>query len=45
VLAVDIPQRERGGATAQAELARLGDRLWQSIREEAQLADREMVDV
>jgi NitT/TauT family transport system ATP-binding protein len=45
VLAVDIPQRERGGAAAQAELARLGGLLWQSIREEAQLADREMVDV
>jgi len=30
---------------SQAAIARLGDTLWRSIREEAQIADREMVDV
>jgi NitT/TauT family transport system ATP-binding protein len=45
VVPVPIAQRERAGAAAQAELARLGEALWQSIRQEAQIADREMVDV
>jgi NitT/TauT family transport system ATP-binding protein len=44
IVPVDIPQRERGGAAAQAELARLRTQLWQSIRDEAVVADREIVD-
>jgi NitT/TauT family transport system ATP-binding protein len=45
VVAVEIPQRERASPAAQAEVTRLGGALWQSIRHEAQIADREMVDV
>jgi NitT/TauT family transport system ATP-binding protein len=43
-LPIAIPQRERSGAAAQVELARLGETLWQSIREEAVVADREILD-
>ncbi len=42
---VPIPQRERTSLAAQAELAALSDTLWQSIKREAQVADREMTDV
>ena len=44
VVPVPIPQRERTGAAAQAELAVLHDRLWESIKAEAQVADREVAD-
>jgi NitT/TauT family transport system ATP-binding protein len=44
IVPVDIPQRERGGAAAQAELVRLRAQLWQSIRDEAVVADREIID-
>ena len=44
IVPVGIPQRERGGAAAQAELARLRAQLWQSIRDEAVIADREIID-
>ena len=45
VVPVDIPQRERALPSAQLELAKLGEALWGSIRQEAQSADREMIDV
>jgi len=44
VVPVPIPQRERAQPAAQAQLAALHDRLWDSIKAEAQLADREMAD-
>jgi len=44
VVPVPIPQRERAKPAAQAEPAALHDRLWESIKAEAQLADREMAD-
>jgi NitT/TauT family transport system ATP-binding protein len=43
VVPVTIPQRKRAGA--QAELARLGEELWRSIRQEAQVAEREVNEV
>jgi NitT/TauT family transport system ATP-binding protein len=42
VVPVPIPQRER--AAAQVELARLGEELWRSIKEEAQVAEREVTE-
>ena len=45
IVSVPIPQRERTTAAAQAELAVLSETLWQSIKREAQVADREMTDV
>ncbi len=44
VVPVPIAQRERAGSAAQAALAVLHDRLWDSIKAEAQVADREMLD-
>ena len=44
VMPIAIPQRERSGAAARAELARLGEMLWELLREEAVEADREVVD-
>ena len=44
IVPVTIPQRERLQPSAQAELAPLHDRLWQSIKAEAQIADREVID-
>jgi NitT/TauT family transport system ATP-binding protein len=44
VVPVAIPQRERLRPAAQAELAPLHDRLWESIKTEAQVADREVID-
>jgi len=41
---VPIPQRERGQPAAQPVLTALHDRLWDSIKTEARLADREMTD-
>jgi NitT/TauT family transport system ATP-binding protein len=44
ILNIPIPQRERTGKAAQVQLADLGDRLWSLIRDEASVADREVVD-
>jgi NitT/TauT family transport system ATP-binding protein len=44
MLPVGIPQRERQSATAERELARLGQSLWQLLRNEAVEADREMAN-
>ena len=44
VVPVAIPQRERGKATAQAELIRLRGALWDEIKAEAAIADREVLD-
>jgi len=44
VVPVPIPQRERAAPAAQAALAALHDQLWESIKAEAQVADREVVD-
>jgi NitT/TauT family transport system ATP-binding protein len=43
VLEVPIPQRERTEKSAIAPLAELGNRLWSLIRDEASVADREVV--
>ncbi len=43
VLHIPIPQRERTGKAAQSQLADLGDRLWSLIRDEASVADREVI--
>ncbi len=45
VVAIPLPQRERGAASAQAELAELGARLWSLIRDDASIAEREVADV
>ncbi len=44
IVAVEIPQRERGHAAAAAELARLHEQLWSLIRNEAADADKELLD-
>jgi NitT/TauT family transport system ATP-binding protein len=44
VMPIAIPQRERQAAAARAELARLGETLWQLLRDEAVEADREVAD-
>src|SRR6185437_15928383 len=43
VIEVSIPQRERTEKSAQAKLADLGNRLWSLIRDEASVADREVI--
>ena len=43
IVAIDIPQAERTGTAAAAPLARLHERLWTLIRDEAVSADREMI--
>jgi len=43
VLEVPIPQRERKEKAALGQLAELGDRLWSLIRDEAAVADREVI--
>jgi NitT/TauT family transport system ATP-binding protein len=43
IVPVGIPQRERGGGIAAAALSRLREELWTLIRDEAAIADREMV--
>lgn len=43
VLSVPIPQRERTQKAAQGQLAELGERLWSLIRDEASVADREVI--
>jgi NitT/TauT family transport system ATP-binding protein len=44
IVKVSIPQRDRLQPSAQAVLAPLHDQLWQSIKAEARVADREVVD-
>jgi NitT/TauT family transport system ATP-binding protein len=44
VLQVPIPQRERKQKSALGQLAELGDRLWSLIRDEASVADREVIN-
>jgi hypothetical protein len=44
VLPLEVPQRERQEPGAQPELARLSQALWQQLKAEAQLADREVAD-
>jgi NitT/TauT family transport system ATP-binding protein len=43
VIEVPIPQRERTGKAALGQLAELGERLWSLIRDEAAVADREVI--
>jgi NitT/TauT family transport system ATP-binding protein len=43
VLSIPIPQRERTQKAAQSQLAELGERLWSLIRDEASVADREVM--
>lgn len=43
VLSIQIPQRERTQKAAQAQLTELGERLWSLIRDEASVADREVI--
>ncbi|MFD1911103.1 ABC transporter ATP-binding protein [Halodurantibacterium flavum] len=44
IVEIGIPQSERRAPEAQVELARLGEKLWGLIREEAIVADREIAD-
>ncbi len=44
VIEVPIPQRERTDKASQGTLADLGERLWSLIRDEASVADREVMD-
>lgn len=41
---VPVPQAERGGEAARLEIARIHDRLWALIRDEASAAEREVAD-
>ena len=43
IVAIDVPRHERRAPAARAELARLHETLWDLIREEARMADREVV--
>ena len=43
ILEVPIPQRERREKSALEQLTELGDRLWSLIRDEAAVADREVI--
>ena len=45
ILPIPIPRRERASVAAKATLVELQARLWSLIRDEAAVADREMVDV
>jgi NitT/TauT family transport system ATP-binding protein len=44
IVCVPVPRGERGAPAAARELARLHERLWTYIREEAEIADREIAD-
>jgi NitT/TauT family transport system ATP-binding protein len=44
IVSVPIPRHDRRGPAAERDLHRLHAQLWSHIREEAQLADREMTD-
>jgi NitT/TauT family transport system ATP-binding protein len=43
IVPVEIPQRERAAAVAASALSGLREELWSLIRDEAAIADREMV--
>ena len=43
IVAIDIPREDRRKPSARLELANLHERLWSHIREEARMADREVV--
>jgi NitT/TauT family transport system ATP-binding protein len=43
IIAIPIPRAERGRPERHAEVAALGERLWSLIKEEAIVADRELV--
>lgn len=43
IVSIDIPQAQRAEAVAQARLASLHDQLWDLMKAEAQLAEREVV--
>ena len=42
LVAIDLPQAARTGAAGQARLAAMGQTLWELIRQEAQVAEREV---
>jgi NitT/TauT family transport system ATP-binding protein len=42
LVAIDLPQAERAAPSGQAQLAVLGQKLWDLIRREAQVAEREV---
>ncbi len=42
IVAIDIPREDRRKPSARADLAALHERLWDHIREEARMADREI---
>ncbi len=44
IVTVDMPQAERGKPAAARAMAELGERLWDAIRTEAQVAEREIAD-
>jgi NitT/TauT family transport system ATP-binding protein len=44
IVPIEIPQAERGRPERQIEIARLHDQLWAMIRDEAEIADREMAE-
>jgi NitT/TauT family transport system ATP-binding protein len=44
IISVTIPRADRQRASARQELEALYERLWSHIRQEAQIADREMTD-
>jgi NitT/TauT family transport system ATP-binding protein len=44
VISIPIPQRERTAKAAQTQLSDIGERLWSLIRDEASVADREVID-
>jgi NitT/TauT family transport system ATP-binding protein len=43
IIGIPVPRAERGRPERQAEIAALGERLWSLIKEEAIVADRELV--
>jgi NitT/TauT family transport system ATP-binding protein len=45
IVAIDMPQAERGKPEAQVEIALLHDRLWRLIKSEAKVAERELTSV
>ena len=44
IVSVTVPRTDRRAAAARQELNRLYEQLWSHIRQEAQIADREMTD-
>jgi NitT/TauT family transport system ATP-binding protein len=45
IVPIGLPQAERGKPEAQVEIALLHERLWQLIKSEAQVAERELADM